>query len=126
MFRNVLSSEEYDFRFDIGISLPVKKLQFSKKEELFSCMLKHFAVHLVKAELDQMLCGLSDTLHMLDLIRSYPTTFRPLFMYQKRPPLTGDALFSMLHGTYSPPGSNMREKEVAMIFIDYLEKLGSK
>lgn len=127
-FHALLSKDAYDYRFDIGVSQPVKSLKFSKKYELILCIMKHFAIHQVKAELDQILCGLSETLHTLDVIRHNPTLFRPLFVYFERPPLTGDQLYDLLLPKYSLEGSNMKEKEeaVTMLWVDFLQELQGK
>lgn len=104
------------------------KLQFNRKSELISSISKHFAILQVKAELDQMLCGLSDTLHVLDVIRENPVVFRPLFVYFKRPLLTADDLFDKSIPQFSTSGSNVREKEeaVTMLWIDFLRHLQGK
>lgn len=124
----MLSEDEYDFRFDIGISQPVQKYQLSKKSEIVSCMSKHFAILQVKAELDQILCGLSETLNALELIRKNSMLFKPLFVHFDRPALTADQLFDMLLPKYSPNGSNLREKEeaVTMFWLDFLNQIQSK
>ncbi len=108
-FRSLLSEDEYDFRFDIGVSQPVDKYQLSRKSEIIACVTKHFAVLQVKAELDQILCGLSETLNTLELIRRNSILFRPLFVHFERPALIADQLFDMLLPKYSPSGSNLRE-----------------
>ena len=32
---------------------------------------KHFSIYVVKSELDQMICGIAETLHALELIRHF-------------------------------------------------------
>lgn len=122
-FHHLLSQDAYDYRFDIGIAQPVKSVSFSGKFELISCISKPFAIHQVKSELDQMLCGLSETLHSLDMIRLNPMLFRPLFIHYERPPLTENEVFDMLVPKYSLAGSNAREKEegATMFWIDFLQ-----
>ena len=66
--QELMNSEEYDFRFDLGITIP--KIRLEDKELLVSSMAKHFAVLKVKAELDQIICGMSSTLNVLELVRS--------------------------------------------------------
>ena len=71
-------------------------------------MALHYGVLVVKAELDQILCGVSSTLNALTVIRNNPVVMRPLFVYQERPP-TADILFNMLQAKLSESGSNARE-----------------
>lgn len=74
------------------------------------------------------MCGLSDTLKTLDLIRQNPALFRPLFVYFERPPLTPSELYDLLVPKYSPGGSNSRELEeaVTMFGIDFLDQISGK
>ena len=44
----------------------------------------------MKAELDQILCGLSETHNILELVRSNAPNMRSLFVYETRPPLTAN------------------------------------
>ncbi len=76
-FRNILFQDRYDFRFEV----PVEDLRFSERNELVSCITKHFVIHRVKAELDQICSGLSDTLNNLSVIKQYPNLFKPFFYY---------------------------------------------
>ena len=78
-------------------------------------MAKHFAVFEVKAELDQLLCELSSTLGVLELLRSDPALMRPLLVYTPTNPVTAD-------------GSNSREKEEAtvMLWVHFLQRIERK
>lgn len=78
-------------------------------------MAKHFAILSVKAELEQILCGLSSTLNVLQLIRENSEAMQPLFFYNPPPSMTWDELFDLLHPTMSPEGSNKREAEEAVV-----------
>ena len=113
--KELLSKDEYDYRYDIGISQPLKNIRFTDKERLVSLMTMHFVVLNVKAELDQLLCGMSSTLNTLELIRGFPCTFRPLFVYSTPPRLTWEKLFEMFPAKTSPEGSNLRELEEAAV-----------
>ena len=95
--KELLSKDEYDFRYDIGISQPLKNIRFTDKERLVSLMMMHLVVLNVKAELDQLLSGMSSTLNTLELIRGFPCTFRPLFVYSTSLRLTWEKLFEMLY-----------------------------
>lgn len=121
--QELLNTEEFDFRYDLGISKPSHEVRLDDRETLVSSMALHFGVLVVKAELDQILCGLSSTLNALTLIRNNPVVMRPLFVYQKRPPPTADTLFDMLQAKFSESGSNAREVEEAtmMKWSDFLQ-----
>ena len=88
----------------------------SKKEMLFAptwqTILPFF---LVKGELDQILCGLSETLSVLDLIRTDPimhclqvATVREAFNLSR-------CYFGYVHPVYFPQGSNSREQEETVV-----------
>ena len=59
--QELLNTEEFDFRYDLGISKPVHEIRLDDRETLVSSMALHYGVLMVKAELDQLLCGLSST-----------------------------------------------------------------
>ena len=77
----MLGSEKYDFRFDLGIGQSVNSIGLEDVDSIVSAIAKHYAILSVKAELDQMLCGISSTLGTLDLIRQHPRSLRSLFVY---------------------------------------------
>ena len=56
-FRDLIDSDDFNFRYEIGVSQPVNTLKLSDKERLIvDLMAKHFTIlGIVKAELDQML-----------------------------------------------------------------------
>ena len=64
--------DEFDFRYDLGIALHADTVTIEQKESVISEVVKHFAVLAIKAELDQLLCGLSSTLGVLGLLHSDP------------------------------------------------------
>ena len=107
--QELLEKEEFDFRFDLGISKPAHNIRLTDREMLVSAMALHYGVLVVKAEPDQILCGLSSTLNALTFIRNNPVVMRPLFIYQQHPLTTADTLFDMLQIKISGPGSNAQE-----------------
>ena len=124
----MLDSDEFDFRYDLGIIKPATELRLEDRESIVSSMALHFGVLSVKAELDQILCGLSSTLNALSLIRENAVVMRSLFIYQCRQPPTADALFDLFPAKFSPPGSNAREKEEATVLLwsDFLQMVEGK
>lgn len=113
--QELMESDEYDFRYDIGISQPVRSMSVGGKNKIISLMSKHFCILRVKAELDQMLCGLSSTLNVLELIRDNCQQMRPLFLYDSRPPLSWENLYNLLPARMSVDGANKREREEAVM-----------
>lgn len=77
-------------------------------------MANHFAIFQVKGELDQILCGLSETLEVLELFRTATAVMRSLLVPSKNPPLSAESMFDMFHIHYSLHGSNAREQEEAV------------
>ena len=65
---NLLESDEYDFRYNLGVAEQTQTVRLDDKEEIVTHMANHFAIFQVKGELDQILCGLSETLDALTLI----------------------------------------------------------
>lgn len=110
------SSEDYDFRFDLGIT------DTTNRDKLVSSVALHYGVLVVKAELDQILCGLSET---LDALRLIPTLMRPLFVWAKPPPLTAEGVYDMLPALLSENGNNAREcqETIMMFWNDFLENV---
>ena len=126
--QELLDTDELDFRYDLGISIPAHKVRLDDREKIVSSIALHYRVLVVKAELDQILCGLSSTLNALTLIRDNAAVMRPLFVYQQRPPPTADTLFDMLQAKFSESGTNAREVEEAtmMIWCDFLQMVDGK
>ena len=111
---NLLESDEYDFRYNLGVAEQTQTVRLDDKEEIVTHMANHFSIFQVKRELDQILCGLSETLDALTLIRNDPTVMRSLFVPSKHPPLSADSTFDLFIMNYSPQGSNAREREEAV------------
>ena len=80
-------------------------------------MAKHFAVLEVKAELDQLLSGLSSTLGVLELVRGDPVLMKDLFIHTPTSPMTADDMYDAFNICYSLNGSNNREREEATIML---------
>ena len=86
----------------------------SDKDTIVGLMVKHFTILMVKAELDQLLCGMSSTMNVLELVRGNPE-MRELFFYNPKPPMTWDAMYSIVPAVVSQEGSNRREDEEAIL-----------
>ena len=85
----------------------------------------HYSVLVVKAELDQMLCGLSDTLDVLTLLRQNASTMRPLLVCGSPPLPTANSVYDLFRVNFSPTGSNVRkyEETTVMLWNDFLQKV---
>ena len=55
----VLQSEEFDFLYDCGIHQPLNSITVANRDTIISAIAKHFSVIVCKAELDQLIEGLS-------------------------------------------------------------------
>ena len=95
----------------MGIAQPLSDIRLEDVELIVSVMAKHYAILNVKAELDQILCGMSSTFDFLELVRGNPKSMRQLFVFNEPPPLTADSMYDLLPAQFSPQGSNRREEE---------------
>ena len=79
------------------LGLPYKRTVYYLIQEnpTISAMAKHFTVLEVKAELDQLLCGLLSTLGMLELVRSEPSVMRPLFVHTTTSAMMADVVYNV-------------------------------
>lgn len=115
--QSLLLLEEYDFRYTMGVALRVDTVTIADKKEVISAIAKHFAVFEIKAELDQLLCGLSCTIGALDLLRNNPAVMRPLLVPSITGPLSADEMFDAFDICYSPDGSNIKEREETTVML---------
>ena len=125
--RDLLDSEEFEFRYDIGVAQPSLSLQLTDRDRILRLLMNHFAVVNVKAQLDQIVDGLK-TLSVLNLIQSNPRKMLPLFLHADPAQLTVDMIIDMFSPVLSPMGSNQREMEgaVEMQWVGYLQKIEGK
>ena len=77
--RALLDSDEFDFRYDIGIAQLSQNLHLRDCMRIVKSCAAHFTIHSVKAELDQICEGLS-CMGVLQLMRDKPALLRPLFL----------------------------------------------
>ena len=125
--RALLDSDEYDFRYDVGVTQPSHTSQFADLDCIVQSLAMHYSVVCVKAELDDMVDGLK-TLDVLGLIRTNGNKLRPLFVCGDSTPPTVDNMIDMFAPKLSPIGSNRREseEEVVMQWVNYLQMIESK
>ena len=127
--RVLLDSDEFDFRYDIGVSQPSHTLQLSDRDRILNSMATHYAVKYMKAEVDQLKEGLK-AMGVLDVIVSNPRKMRPLFVHHEPATvhLTADKMIDLFTPVLSPVGSNQRELEeaVMMHWVNYIQMIESK
>ena len=114
----MLDSNDYDVRFECGISQPITTL-----------IVIRLALHsflCVKAELDQILSGLS-TYKIAEFLQRDPYVTRQLFV-NYRNPLSADKMFDLFPAKLSPVGSNVREVEEAAVmqWVNYTQAVEGK
>lgn len=123
----MLLEEEFDFRFDLGIATRTDKVSIQDKDDIISAIAKHFCVFVIKSELDQILCGLSSTLGMLEVFRNNTTAMRPLLVCSNTK-FSADSMYDAFHICFSPDGSNKRHTEEAtvMLWVHFLQAIERK
>lgn len=123
-FHDLLGREEYDFRYDCGISQPASKIKYCDRAEVISTFSLHYCIIRVKAELDQIIAGL-EMFGIRKLSKENPQLSRSLFVHFKPVPLTADKLFDLFPARFSPQGSNRREEEEAalMRWINFTQEI---
>ena len=116
----IVENEEFDFLYDCGIQ--TRSITMAKKDDVISAIAKHYCIVICKAELDQLIEGLS-TLQVLDLVRSNPDVMRELFIYVEPKKLSSDYIIDLFTPSYSPQGCNRREFEEAAVmkWIQFIE-----
>ena len=119
--KRVLDSDDFDFRFEVGIGDNLKD-----RKSIVQSVANYFTVIRVKAQIDQICEGLS-CLGVDELMKSYPSTMHRLFTSQPQP-LTPYSVFDMFHAKLSSEGSNQREDQdqVLMYWSHFLELVGCK
>ena len=89
--RTVLDSEEFDFRFDIGVAQPSQNLYLRDCMRIVKSCAAHFTIHSIKAELVQI----CDGLNCVGVPRNNPALLRPLFLPQPLCPLSADYMINL-------------------------------
>lgn len=94
--RALLDSNNYDFRYDVGVTQPSHTLALADLNCMVQSLAMHYAIVFVKAELDDIVEGLK-TLDVLGLIRANGKQMCSLFLYSEPGPLTADKMMICLH-----------------------------
>ena len=102
--------------------MPSCSVLFRQRDVIVQDLVMHYLVHSCKTELDQLKQGCSE-LGVLSLLRTHPTLLRPLLILEGKPKLTARFVAAKFAVKWSLPGSNLREKEEAVVmgWREYLD-----
>ena len=78
--RKLLDSDEYAFRFEIGVCDVSSEVKLSDRDRIVLSLANYFTVVVVKAYIDQIVDGLK-VLGISELIKANPRTMHKLFCY---------------------------------------------
>ena len=125
--RDILDREEYDFRYECGVSKPVTAIELDDRHDIVNAFAMHYSLINVKTELDQMVKGL-EAHGVYELIQANKQMMIQLFVHFKPLAFTADMLFDMFPAEFSPEGSTAREaEEVALMnWVNYTQELEGK
>lgn len=98
------------YRYTCGVGKPSKSIRTEDRETVIKSFCLHFVILSVKAELDDILDGMS-AFGILTFVREYPALCRELFVKGYSKPPTADYVFDLFKPSLSQQGSNMREVE---------------
>ena len=120
----MLLEDEFDFRYELGVATRLDTITIQEKDATISAMAKHFCVFAIKSELDQILCGLSSTLGVLELFRNNPTLMRSLLVCSSVK-ITADSVYDTFSISFSPDGSNQKvtEEATVMLWVHFLQRV---
>ena len=113
-FREMLLSDEFDFRYHCGLSQPVTAFKLCDKERIVQLFSKHFAVARCVPQLEQLKQGLT-ALDVLQLMQDNPVAMSTLFVYNSAE-LKVDDLYDLFKPSLSPEGCNRREPELTALY----------
>ena len=74
-----MTSTDYEFRYDCGVSKPVCRIKYSEKQKIVEAMCLHYTVLASLAELEQLRRGLS-VQKFNSLMESSPQLIRKAFV----------------------------------------------
>ena len=122
-FKDLLGSDEYEFRYACGLTKPSMRIPFSDKDKVVTDISLHCSVLASLAELEQLRRGLTIQ-KFASLMECYPAVLKKAF----RPPevqITSDIIQDLYVPSFSPKGSNRRntEEAILMTWIRYLQSL---
>ena len=93
---------------------PIAKVKVSNIPAIIKMVSVNLTIVSVKSELDQLAEGLR-LFKVLELLKSYPGTFRSLFVHDPLCKLTAEEMIMLFHPQFSTPGSSRRVIEDDLI-----------
>ena len=124
--RKILSDDECDFRYECGVSLPVRDVKLCDKQMIVSTCATHYAVVRCLPQLEQIREGLK-AFDVLDLMKR-SKGIRQLFVCGNTGKISSAAMFDLFQPTLSPYGSNSRGNEETTLYYwaNYLDAVDGK
>ena len=124
--RELLDSDDFDFRYTCGVAQPSSNLELKDRGRIIGSFAKHFSIMHCMTELIQLKEGLV-VLKVLDFLRSNHRVARSLLVFSPAERLTADKVYDLFEADLSPTGSNRRETEefVYMQWVSLME-IGGK
>ena len=115
--------DEFAFIGDCGFLKPVSKVSLSDIPTILRSVCIEYVIIRSSHEMAQFMEGLN-VLQIGYLLKLYPYMLKQLFVYSSHQ-VTAQDLSRLLRPVYSPPGSNAREEEEAVMlnWNDYLQDL---
>ena len=87
----VLENSAIDIITDAGYNMPLACITLAKRDSLVKCIRQWSSVLSVKAQLDQIRCGLQ-SLGVLQYMETYPELFKWFFCAQEKDNITAGLL----------------------------------
>jgi len=122
--RDLLDSDEYDFRFDVGMSCLPANFSLADRDRLVQSLSIHHCIVIIKAQLDQIISGL-EVLGVYQLIKANPNAMFHL-LHTIPSPLTATNVLDVFEETrFSEGGSVKREDEeqIMMYWVQLLHEI---
>ena len=120
--QDLMTSDEYDFRYACGYTKPTSSLAISNKDDIVCSLALHYTIYALKAELDQI----SEGLQMGGLIWTEEEAASLVGLFCKdncARELTAAQVSALFPPTFSEEGSNRRdiEEEMALHWRYFLQ-----
>ena len=119
--RELLDSEEFMFRFEVGIMDATAKLSLDDRKWIVSLVSKYYTIVLPKAQIDQIIEGLG-VLGMHELMKQNPNAFHKL-LCEPRVLLNADYILTTFTADFSEMGSNKRdtEEQAVIYWVNFIQ-----
>ena len=114
-FRGLLDSQEFDFRFQCGISKPAVSVTLEERQRIVDAFCLHYCIFSTVAELEQLKQGLA-VQKFITLMEKYPGTVRTAFQPAKQ--VVTSSLIEQIycnHTNLAPRGSDKWYKQQGIL-----------